>query len=126
MAWPPVTRTATRHITIEVEADSREEAMAVALEEAGDHEFPGESEAEYDTPDGATPIIRRLKLSKYENSTFIGEKIQYLLVNSEGQVYVHTEHYSQPFYIDEKETDCSGDYILCLLQNEENIKVTKF
>ena len=42
-------RTATRHITIKVQAPNREEAKIIALEQAGDHDFSNvEKEAVYE------------------------------------------------------------------------------
>lgn len=43
----PVVRTAHQFLEITVAAESREQAEAFALEQAGDHEFPGEKSAEY-------------------------------------------------------------------------------
>lgn len=42
-----LTRTATRHLEVVVQASTREEAEAIALSKAGDLEFPAEAEAEY-------------------------------------------------------------------------------
>lgn len=40
-------RTSSRFLTIEVKAESKDEAINAALEEAGDHEFPMENSADY-------------------------------------------------------------------------------
>lgn len=48
----PVTRIAHSHTVLEVEANSEEEALAKAKEEAGNHEF-STSDADYEYPDGA-------------------------------------------------------------------------
>lgn len=43
-----ITRTAVRHLTLQVEADTQELAEAKALNEAGNHVFPSEPDATYE------------------------------------------------------------------------------
>jgi hypothetical protein len=43
-----MSRTCTQYATISIEANSPEEAGELAEEEAGNHEFSGEHEADYD------------------------------------------------------------------------------
>ncbi|HWY35049.1 MAG TPA: hypothetical protein VNX68_10410 [Nitrosopumilaceae archaeon] len=50
-----VCRTVHQHLEIEVEAHDATEAKEKALDEAGEHEFPGEKDAEY-TEQGVTRL----------------------------------------------------------------------
>ena len=43
----PVVRTAHQFLTLYIHAETQKQAEALALDQAGDHEFPGEKSAEY-------------------------------------------------------------------------------
>lgn len=67
-----------------------------------------------------------VQLKKYINSTFLGEKITKLEIYN-GLVIVHTETHHENFYIDIVPSgNYSGDYVLCMLQNDTRINVSKY
>ena len=68
-----------------------------------------------------------VKLKKYSHSTYKDEPIMSLGLHSDGLVVIVTLNHNPSFWVDRSEihTDVSGDYILCLLQNDDFLKVKK-
>jgi hypothetical protein len=69
-------------------------------------------------------------LQKYDQSTFKGEKIKELNINSFDTITIVTQNYIETFYTtNSHQTDnreLSADYLICELQNDINIKVRKY
>ena len=64
-------------------------------------------------------------LNKYPNSTLLDEKIKHINVKN-GYIIVCTKSYDQVFYLDVKPSDnFSADYVLCMIQHDKNINVSK-
>lgn len=66
-------------------------------------------------------------LSKYDRSRLRQCLIRDLSVYSDGKVVVNAENGDKKdFWIDENNIDCSADSIICLIQDDIDIKVSKY
>lgn len=65
-------------------------------------------------------------LNKYKGSTYLGEKITRLEIYN-GLVIVHTETHHVNFFIDvNPKRNYSADYIICMIQDDSRINVSKY
>lgn len=77
-------------------------------------------------------IISTKKLNKYDRSRYNGEIINNISITDDGGVIVETENDKKKFYthnqqdiIDNVE-GYSADYIICMIQDEDGINVSKY
>ena len=76
--------------------------------------------------------INTKTLQKYASSSYYGERIQNITVDVNGNVIVQTESHTKTFYMlnsDDILANVSGysaDYLICMLQDEEGINVSKY
>lgn len=65
---------------------------------------------------------------KYDHNTFKGELIEKIVTTSiiSNNVKIYTKNYIEEFYVDENIEGYGADSILCLLQNNRDINVSKY
>lgn len=71
-------------------------------------------------------IEKTVTLKKYKGSTYFGEKINHIVIYTNGKVLIVTKTNSKTFDVGLHYVDTSADYILCALQDEEGINVSKY
>ena len=77
-------------------------------------------------------IISTKKLNKYDRSRYNGEIINNISITDDGGVIVETENNKKKFYtynqqdIIDNVDGYSGDYIICMIQDEDGINVSKY
>ncbi len=76
--------------------------------------------------EGGSPTTKELK--KYNMSRLNGKLIKHLIVDeSDGKVTIVTDDESKDFYVDPVDMAVhTGDYIICDLQGEPGIEVSKY
>ena len=76
--------------------------------------------------------INTKTLQKYASSSYYGQRIQYITVDAYGNIRVQTESHTKTFFMpngDDILANVSGysaDYLICMLQDEEGINVSKY
>ena len=77
-------------------------------------------------------IISTKKLNKYDRSRYNGEIINNITITDDGGVIVETENNKKKFYtynqqdIIDNVDGYSADYIICMIQDEDGINVSKY
>lgn len=77
-------------------------------------------------------IISTKKLKKYDKSRYNGEIINNISITDDGGIIVETENNKKKFYtqdsqdIIDNEEGYSADYIICMIQDEDGINVSKY
>ncbi len=77
-------------------------------------------------------IISTKKLNKYDRSRYNGEIINNISITDDGGVIVETENNKRKFYTQNQQDiidnvdDYSADYIICMIQDEDGINVSKY
>ena len=77
-------------------------------------------------------IVSTKKLSKYDKSRYNGEIINNISITDDGGIIVETENDKKKFYTDNQQEiiynveGYSADYILCMIQDEDGINVSKY
>ena len=77
-------------------------------------------------------IVSTKKLSKYDKSRYNGEIINNISITDDGGIIVETENDKKKFYTDNQQEIIdnvewySADYILCMIQDEDGINVSKY
>jgi len=87
-----------------------------------DTEETNQIEEAFNMIKGETNIV---KLEKYPESTFKNEKVIDITVH-EDLAKINTLNHSKTFYFNENVTDYSADYIICMIQDEDEIEVRKY
>jgi hypothetical protein len=77
-------------------------------------------------------IISTKKLNKYDRSRYNGEIINNISITDDGGVIVETENNKKKFYTQNQQEiidnvdGYSADYIICMIQDEDGINVSKY
>jgi hypothetical protein len=95
-----VVRTSKRIKTISVTADTLEQAQVLALEQAGNYEFPNEKDADYSLADGET-VSREVQATRIAASAFMsgddpyGEYEKLLEASEDGKGFDNAENHAE-------------------------------
>jgi hypothetical protein len=79
-------------------------------------------------------IISTKKLNKYDRSRYNGEIINNISITDDGGIIVETGKEKKKFYTSQESQEdiihnvegWSGDYFICMIQDEDGIKVSKY
>ena len=77
-------------------------------------------------------IISTKQLKKYDRSRYNGEIINNISITNDGGVVIETENNRKTFYTNDNQDiidnvdEYSGDYIICMIQDENGINVSKY
>jgi hypothetical protein len=77
-------------------------------------------------------IISTKQLKKYDRSRYNGEIINNISITNDGGVVIETENNRKTFYTNDNQDiidnvyEYSGDYIICIIQDENGINVSKY
>jgi len=71
-------------------------------------------------------IDRELTPSKYSGSRYKKERITKVIMKPNGQAVIVTRIHNKTFDVGIHYVDTSADYILCAIQDEEGINVSKY
>jgi len=77
-------------------------------------------------------IISTKKLNKYDRSRYNGEIINNIFITDDGGIIVETENNKRKFYTHDSQDiidnvdGYSADYIICMIQDEDGINVSKY
>ena len=79
-------------------------------------------------------IISTKKLNKYDRSRYNSEIINNISITDDGGIIVETDKEKKKFYTSQESQEdiihnvegWSGDYFICMIQDEDGIKVSKY